>query len=342
MNTEHSLDSSSSVSKEKQRGHTEKSSGCCAPSTARGESSPRGSIPIEQNEATMDANLLERRPMISLSGSTFRMGTDYHRGFPADGEGPVRPVSLSPFEIDTHPVTNADFAVFIAATNYRTEAELFGWSFVFWAHIPQENFAALVEDTVAAAPWWCKVPGATWNHPEGPGSSIENRQNHPVVHVSWNDAAAYATWASKSIPTEAQWEYAARGGLEQKLYPWGDELTPEGKHLCNIWQGEFPVNDTAEDGYGGSCPVDSFPPNGNGLYSVTGNVWEWCADWFHNQFTAQPSHDPEGPSTGQAKVMKGGSFLCHASYCNRYRVAARTSNTPDSSASNVGFRCVRL
>jgi sulfatase modifying factor 1 len=342
MNNEHSPDSSSSDSKEKQQEQTAQSSACCAPSTGRGKSSPHGSVPLEQIESTQHANLLEQRPMISLAGSIFRMGTDYNRGFPADGEGPVRSVSLSPFEIDTYPVTNADFGAFVSATNYRTEAELFGWSFVFWAHISEDKFAAVVEDTVAGAPWWCKVPGATWNHPEGPGSGVESRQNHPVVHVSWHDAAAYAAWASKSLPTEAQWEYAARGGLEQKLYPWGDELTPEGKHLCNIWQGGFPVNDTAEDGYAGSCPVDSFPPNGNGLYSVTGNVWEWCADWFDNHFSTQLLQDPDGPSTGQAKVMKGGSFLCHASYCNRYRVAARTSNTPDSSASNVGFRCVRL
>lgn len=166
------------------------------------------------------------------------------------------------------------------------------------------------------------------------------RPNHPVVHVSWNDASAYAAWASKSLPSEAQWEYAARGGLEQKLYPWGDELVPGGTHRCNIWQGTFPQKDTAEDGYAGTCAVDSFPPNGYGLHSVTGNVWEWCSDWFQTQFSS-PAHDPLGPSHGQAKVMKGGSFLCHASYCNRYRVAARTSNTPDSSA-NIGFRCVKI
>jgi formylglycine-generating enzyme len=315
---------------------------CCAPTATRLEPSQPESISPRNTYATPATNHPDRRPMVSLPGATFLMGTNYDRGFPADGEGPVRPVSLSPFEVDTFPVTNADFAEFIAATSYRTEAELFGWSFVFWAHIPKEKIEALVEDTVAAAPWWCKVSGATWNHPEGPGSSIDDRPNHPVVHVSWNDAAAYAVWASKSLPTEAQWEYAARGGLEQKLYPWGDELTPEGKHLCNIWQGKFPVNDTAEDGYAGSCPVDSFPSNGNGLHSVTGNVWEWCSDWFANQFSKQPLHHPIGPSNGHAKVMKGGSFLCHASYCNRYRVAARTSNTPDSSASNVGFRCVRM
>jgi sulfatase modifying factor 1 len=268
-------------------------------------------------------------------------GTDYEKGFPADGEGPVRRVSLSAFEIDTFPVTNADFAAFVEQTGHRTEAEVFGWSFVFWSHIPVERFETVVEDTAAQTPWWCKVPGSFWKHPEGPGSDIEQRLNHPVVHVSWNDAAAYAAWASKRLPTEAEWEYAARGGLEQKLYPWGDDLMPDGEHRSNIWQGQFPVNDTAEDGFSGSCPVDAFPANGYGIYSATGNVWEWCADWFHTDFSTNVSVDPFGPAAGQAKVMKGGSFLCHASYCNRYRVAARTANTPDSSASNIGFRCVR-
>jgi formylglycine-generating enzyme len=273
------------------------------------------------------------------------MGTDYERAFPLDGEGPIRPIMLSAFEIDTFPVTNGDFARFVDATGYRTESEIFEWSFVFWMHLPPERLDELVEDTVAAAPWWCKVPGADWQHPEGPGSDVGTRQHYPVVHVSWNDAAAYAAWAGKSLPTEAQWEYAARGGLEQKLYPWGDELTPAGKHLCNIWQGEFPRVDTGDDGWRGACPVDAFPPNGLGLYSITGNVWEWCADWFATAWFSTVhdpggQRDPCGPATGEAKVMKGGSFLCHASYCNRYRVAARTSNTPDSAASNIGFRCV--
>ncbi|HWB31789.1 MAG TPA: formylglycine-generating enzyme family protein [Acidobacteriaceae bacterium] len=280
------------------------------------------------------------RPMVSLPGGTFLMGTDYERAFPLDGEGPVRPVTMSPFRIDTFPVTNRDFASFVDATGYRTESEIFAWSFVFWMHLPDERLDELVEDTVAAAPWWCKVPGAYWRHPEGPGSDVSGRQDHPVVHVSWNDAAAYAAWAGKSLPTEAQWEYAARGGMEQKLYPWGDELTPGGKHLCNIWQGEFPRVDTGEDGFRGACPVDAFPPNGFGLYSMTGNVWEWCADWFTTEHSSDPQRDPRGPEEGSAKGMKGGSFLCHASYCNRYRVAARTSNTPDSAASNIGFRCV--
>jgi sulfatase modifying factor 1 len=286
------------------------------------------------------------RPMVALPGGEFLMGTDYERAFAADGEGPVRPVRLSPFRIDTFPVTNKDFAAFVDAAGYRTEAELFAWSFVFWMHLPPDRLDELVEDTVAAAPWWCKVPGADWRHPEGPGSHVEGRENYPVVHVSWNDAAAYAAWAGKSLPAEAQWEYAARGGLEQKLYPWGDDLTPgdpatgKPRYLCNIWQGEFPRVDTAEDGFAGACAVDAFPPNGYGLYSMTGNVWEWCADWFGTAFSRDLQLDPPGPDAGETKVMKGGSFLCHASYCNRYRVAARTSNTPDSAASNIGFRCV--
>lgn len=280
------------------------------------------------------------RESTRLQGGIFRMGTDYRYAFPLDGEGPIRAVSISPFSIDTYPVTNADFSEFVDKTGYVTDSERYGWSFVFWGHIPKEQFQDLVTDTVAAAPWWCQVPGATWRYPEGPGSTIEERLRHPVVHVSWNDATAYAQWAGKSLPTEAQWEFAARGGLDQKLYPWGDELTPEGRHLCNVWQGEFPRLDTAEDGYAGTCPVDAFPPNGYGLYSTTGNAWEWCSDWFGTSFNPELTKDPVGPEFGNARVMKGGSFLCHASYCNRYRVAARTSNTPDSAASNVGFRCV--
>jgi formylglycine-generating enzyme required for sulfatase activity len=279
--------------------------------------------------------------MVALPGGTFLMGSDYADGFPSDGEGPVRAVTLPPFSIDRTPVTNSLFRDFVDATRYRTEAERFGWSFVFWSHIPAERFQNLVQDTVAAAPWWCKVPGASWCTPEGPGSTIDTRENHPVVHVSWNDAQAYARWTGQRLPTEAEWEYAARGGLEQKLYPWGDKLRPHGEHRCNIWQGEFPRVDTADDGYSGTSPVGAYPPNGFGLDSITGNTWEWCADWFDADFHSNSSpNNPTGPPKGVGRVMKGGSFLCHKSYCNRYRVAARTSNTPDSSTSNIGFRCV--
>jgi formylglycine-generating enzyme len=327
----------------KRREHTELldnqiPASCCAPRALHQNTS----VPSPEKRQNLEIGSKEPEgDMVSLPGGTFLMGTNYAGGIPPDGEGPVRAVLLSPFQIDRYPVTNAEFSVFVEATGYRTEAELFNSSFVFWSHLPAKSFDELVEDTVLAAPWWCKVPGSSWKQPEGPGSDIQGRLTHPVVHVSWNDAVTYAAWSSKALPTEAQWEYAARGGLEQKLYPWGDELTPNGQHRCNIWQGQFPVEDTGEDGYAGACPVDAFPPNEYGIYSATGNVWEWCADWFNVSFSSETRlHDPAGPADGRSKVMKGGSFLCHASYCNRYRVAARTSNTPDSSASNIGFRCV--
>lgn len=270
------------------------------------------------------------------------MGTDSDVGFPEDGEGPVREITLSPFFIDVHSVSNAEFAAFVDATGYQTEAERFGWSFVFQAHVPKHLKKSSSVRRVPGLDWWIAVEDACWYRPEGRGSNVRKRQDYPVVHVSWNDASAYAKWAGKRLPTETEWEYAARGGLEGKTYAWGDELTPGGKHMCNIWQGSFPDQDTAEDGYSGTCPVDAFRPNGFGLYNMAGNVWEWCADWFDPQHHAQcESTDPAGPSHGETRTMKGGSFLCHSSYCNRYRVAARTSNTPDSSTGNLGFRCVR-
>ena len=315
----------------------EKPHGCCAPSSGR-QSCACG---VSEDRAPANEVSAETRArMIQLPGGTFLMGTNTNEGFPQDGEGPVREVTLRPFSIDRSTVTNQVFRKFVQATGYRTEAERFGWSFVFWLHIPKARFDELVEDTVLAAPWWCKVPGARWDAPEGPGSNLARRDDHPVVHVSWNDAIAFTEWSGQRLPTEAEWEYAARGGLVQKIYPWGDKLRPEGKHLCNIWQGEFPNHDTGEDGYAGACPVEAFPPNGYGLYSMTGNTWEWCADWFSPDFHITASRDnPTGPPSGAARVTRGGSFLCHKSYCNRYRVAARSSNTPDSSSSNTSFRC---
>jgi sulfatase modifying factor 1 len=280
--------------------------------------------------------------MIKLDGGPFLMGTNDRDSIPADGEGPVREITVDPFFVDATPVTNAQFAEFVRATGHRTEAEQFAWSFVFQGHIPEERRAALVDDTVVAAPWWCKVAGTDWAHPEGPDSSTTNREDHPVTHVSWNDALAFARWAGKRLPTEAEWEFAARGGLEQKRFPWGDDLMPGGNHVCNIFQGEFPARDLADDGFAGTSPVRAFPPNNYGLFSVAGNTWEWCANWFHPAWHLIGSRiNPTGPKQGSARAMKGGSYLCHESYCNRYRVAARTANTPDSSTGNIGFRCVR-
>jgi formylglycine-generating enzyme len=280
--------------------------------------------------------------MVRLDGGPFLMGTESPEAFALDGEGPVREVFLDPFYIDVHPVTNLQFAEFIDAARYKTEAERIGWSFVFQGHIPPDRYQELVRQTVAGAPWWCRIQDAFWRRPEGPDSSIDDRPHHPVVHVSWNDAVEYSRWAGKRLPTEAEWEYAARGGLTQKLYPWGDELTPGGRHLCNIWQGDFPVLDLADDGYSSVAPVDAFPANGYGLYSITGNTWEWCNDWFDARYHETATRtNPVGPPSGGARVIKGGSYLCHRSYCNRYRVAARTANTPDSSTTNMGFRCVR-
>ena len=308
---------------------------CCAPAAP-----PREAVQGKVIRQVSGEDATDR--MVRLSGGSFLMGTDYEGSFPDDGEGPVREVTLNPFWIDKYPVTNELFARFVQDTGYVTEAERFGWSFVFWSHVPKARFAELVEDTVAAAPWWCKVQGASWSSPEGPKSTITTRQNHPVVHVSWNDAQHFGAWSGQRLPTEAEWEYAARGGLVQKIYPWGDKLRPAGKHLCNIWQGEFPHEDTGDDGYRGTCPIDAFPSNGLDLYSMTGNTWEWCSDWFSS--TSQPNREgnnPSGPAEGSSRVMKGGSFLCHKSYCNRYRVAARSSNTPDSSTSHMSFRSAR-
>ncbi|SEO52637.1 formylglycine-generating enzyme family protein [Paenibacillus sp. OV219] len=288
-----------------------------------------------------DHERAELQNMVHLAGGSFLMGTDDSEGFPADGEGPIREVTLEPFYMDPCAVSNAEFARFIDETGYATETEQFGWSFVFHALVSPET-AKKVVSVVQSTPWWWVVQGADWRHPEGPDSDIASRLDHPVAQVTWKDAEAYCRWAGKRLPTEAEWEYAARGGLMQKRYPWGDELKQGGEHRCNIWQGKFPTKNHASDGYVGTSPVNAYLPNGYGLYNMSGNVWEMCSDWFSpNDHLTGPRHNPKGPAKGTAKSMRGGSFLCHKSYCNRYRVAARSSNTPDSSSSNIGFRCAR-
>lgn len=305
---------------------------CCSPSSgreSRGETSP--SLEVAKEFST--------EGMVLLEGGAFLMGAEGPETWMADGEGPVREVSVSPFWIDRTTVTNDRFAAFVDATGYETEAERFGWSFVFHDRIPKAHRKRVELVAIDGTSWWARLEGADWRKPGGPGTNLKKLGDHPVVHVSWNDASEYAAWAGKRLPTEAEWEFAARGGLEQKLYPWGDELLPEGKHRCNIWQGRFPHENTAEDGYAGTAPAKRFPANGFGLHQMVGNVWEWCADWFSPTWhRTGPREDPRGPDSGSARVIRGGSYLCHDSYCNRYRCSARTSNTPDSSTGHTGFR----
>jgi formylglycine-generating enzyme len=264
------------------------------------------------------------------------MGSDDALAYPADGEGPVHEVRLRSFLIDRYAVSNERFAGFVEGTGYVTDAERWGWSFVFGGLLP-DDFPAT--RSVPQAPWWRQVEGAQWRRPEGPHSDLDGRPEHPVVHVSHNDALAYCEWAGGRLPTEAEWEFAARGGLARQPYPWGHELEPAGEHRMNVWQGEFPTSNTAADGYIGTAPVDAFAANGHGLHNVTGNVWEWTADWFDPAwYGASPTEDPRGPEEGQRRVTRGGSYICHASYCRRYRVSARSANMPDDGTGNIGFR----
>ena len=302
---------------------------CCSPSRGAGAATE---VPKQV------AGRALQMATVAIPAGAALLGSTHPLAYPEDGEGPLRRVRLDAFAIAPHAVTNAEFARFVEATGFETEAERFGWSFVFAGLLPDE-----FPETrgVASAPWWRQVYDASWSRPEGPHSTVEGREAHPVVHVSWNDAVAYCGWAGARLPSEAEWEYAARGGVEGALFPWGDELEPGGEHRMNVWQGDFPARNTLEDGFLGTCPVDSFDANGFGLYNATGNVWEWTADWFSHDFhTRDTRTNPQGPRRGTHRTARGGSYLCHASYCRRYRVAARNALTPDSSSGNVGFRCV--
>jgi formylglycine-generating enzyme required for sulfatase activity len=277
--------------------------------------------------------------MVEIPAATFRMGDESVWAYPGDGEGPVHEVALDGFSIDTYTVTNDQFARFVEATGHVTDAERYGWSFVFGGLLP-DDFPPT--RGVEHAPWWRQVEGATWRRPEGPHSDMADRGSHPVVHVSWNDAQAYCAWTGTRLPTEAEWECAARGGAEGRSFPWGDDLEPDGEHRMNVFQGAFPAENTGADGFIGTAPVDAFAPNGFGLHNATGNVWEWCADWYEpGYYSASAAHAPTGPPEGTHKVQRGGSYLCHVSYCRRYRVAARMGSEPESSTGNLGFRVAR-
>lgn len=257
-------------------------------------------------------------PLEAVPGGSFVMGTD--DGFPY--EGPAHSVTLPPFRIDRHEVTVEDFAVFVAATGHRTEAEAYGWSGVFDQQVHG----------------WTKVDGADWQHPEGPAAPAAVGRE-PVTQVSWADAVAYCRWRGARLPTEAEFERAARGG-SRGVYAWGDELVPGGKYQANVWQGHFPERNTAADGFAGRAPIESFAPNDLGLYDMTGNVWEWVADWYDPDYYAEsPEQDPKGPASGSERGIRGGSFLCSENYCVGYRLAARSHSAPDSGLNNLGFRC---
>ena len=264
------------------------------------------------------------------------MGTDASP-LPQDGESPARLVTVKPFAIDPCAVTNASFSEFVAATGHRTDAERFGWSLVFKDFVPEGTEARASQE---APSWWRRIEGACWRHPEGPHSGIAERSDHPVVHVSWNDAVAFAAWAGGRLPTEAEWELAARGGLADARFPWGDrEPDDDTFQPCNIWQGEFPGRNSCADGYAGTAPVDAYAPNGFGLFNMVGNAWEWCADAFRVRSLARAAvQRNEAARAAGERLLKGGSYLCHRSYCYRYRIAARTGVSADSSTGHVGFR----
>lgn len=335
------------------------SSVSCMSVPARFAVSPNNDITFSGDTSTKN--------MVLIPGGIFEMGGDNEQA-DAD-EYPKHQVQVHAFYMDVKPVTNAQFRKFVEATGYVTTAE----QKPDWEEMkktlppgtpkPDESLlipAALVfHQTSGPVPlnnvsqWWQWVPGANWKHPHGPGSSIGGKDEYPVVQVSWYDAMAYCKWAGKRLPTEAEWEYAARGGLKNNIYPWGNEHISAGKPKANSWEGKFPYLNTKKDGYAGLAPAGSFAPNGYGLYDMAGNVWEWCSDWYdadyYKSFSGtlavdpkgpQESHDPMDPYTPK-RSLRGGSFLCNDSYCSGYRVARRMKSSPDTGLEHTGFRCVK-
>ncbi|MBD0286936.1 MAG: formylglycine-generating enzyme family protein [Flavisolibacter sp.] len=315
---------------------------------------------------SMKADNASHAGMVWIKGGEYSMGCSNQEGRP--DEYPIHKVKVDGFWMDITEVTNAQFRQFVEATGYITTAE----KAPDWEELkkqlppgtPKPDESALVAASLVftppaqavplnnAAQWWSWTKGADWRHPEGPNSTIEGKDNYPVVHISWDDANAYAKWAGKRLPTEAEWEYAARGGLINKPFTWGSESVESGKAKANIWQGHFPDNNTGKDGFKGLAPVKSFAPNGYGLYDMAGNVWEWCSDWYEPNYYQQlkdrlavnpkgpsSSYDPDEPTVPK-RVVRGGSFLCHASYCSSYRVSARMKSSPDTGLEHTGFRCV--
>lgn len=313
-----------------------------------------------RHEAVEQGAGVSRDGMVRVPGGTFTMGSDHH--YPE--EAPAHRVAVDAFWIDRDAVTNREFARFVAATGYVTLAEKPADP----ADYPGADPAMLAPASVVFVPppgrvdlrnhynWWQYIPGADWRHPRGPDTGIEGMDDHPVVHVAYEDALAYAQWAGKDLPTEAEWEFAAKGGGDGTEFAWGDELVPDGRHMANTWQGEFPWESRAEDGFAWTAPVGSFDPNGYGLRDMIGNVWEWTSDWYqeHGRIQQHACCTLQNPRGGEReasidgrnatriprRVMKGGSHLCAPNYCRRYRPAARMAQPVDTSTCHVGFRCV--
>lgn len=305
-----------------------KGPGCCVGRTA-------APLPAVEPLSVRAPRSVASSPTVTLPGGAVCIGTDTPE-LPDDGEGPARRVRVKRYRIDAYAVTVRRFGEFVRATGYRTDAERHGWSLVFRDFVP----ADLTTRHVVATPWWLQVHGADWAHPGGPGTNVVGRAAHPVTHVSWNDASAFATWSGGRLPTEAEWEHAARGGVDGARFPWGDDEPDEEDLPCNVWRGRFPDGHAA-----GTCPgtvsVDAHAPNAAGVYGACGNVWEWCADLFRLPGNGAAARRVAKASRRDARhVLKGGSYLCHRSYCYRYRVAARTGVQADSSTGHVGFRVV--
>lgn len=300
---------------------------CCAPSRQEHPPAPAAQPVGSARGAAQDA--------IAVRGGKTHVGTR-DPVLPPDGEGPERAVTLKDFALEATTVTNARFGQFVAATGYVTEAERFGWSAVFLNSPERLRSAQLAGSEL---PWWHRVEGACWQHPEGPDSTIQDRLDHPVVQVSWADAMAFAEWVGGRLPSEAEWEHAARGGSHRQRFPWGDAEPTDDTIFCNIWQGKFPQHNLETDGFLRTAPARSFAPNSLGFYNMAGNVWEWTHDPYRIRSNSRQAKARNALALAHAdKVLKGGSFLCHISYCYRYRIAARMALSPDSASSNTGFR----
>ena len=303
--------------------------------------------------------------MVLIPGGTFTMGADDTEARP--DEQPRHTVTIDSFLMDEHEVTNAEYSAFIVATGYLTTAEKPISKEELMQQLPagspEPDSSALLPGSLVFTPpdhpvplndisqWWSFIQGASWRHPDGPDSDLKGKEQYPVIHISWEDAQAYATWAGKRLPTEAEWEYAARGGLKDQPFPWGAEALTTGKAKANTWNGHFPYQNTKTDGFTGAAPVKSFAPNGYGLYDMSGNVWEWCEDLYNNTYYGQSgnTHNPKGPDTAYdpedpvnpKRVIRGGSYMCTDEYCSGYRVTARMKTTEESGLQNLGFRCVK-